>query len=40
VLDLSVIKTAGALGISEGSVKTHTHRALHALETHLDSEHP
>jgi RNA polymerase sigma-70 factor (sigma-E family) len=33
--DLSGAEIARVLGISEGAVKTHAHRALHALETAL-----
>ena len=36
--DLSVAETAQAIGISEGSVKTHTTRALAALRATLDTE--
>ena len=36
VLELSVAETAALLGIGEGSVKTHTHRALHALEQRME----
>lgn len=36
--DLSVVETAAAIGISEGSVKTHTTRALAALRVTLDTE--
>ena len=36
LLDATVLETADVLEISEGSVKTHTHRALRALETMLE----
>jgi RNA polymerase sigma factor (sigma-70 family) len=36
VLELSVAETAALLGIGEGSVKTHTHRALQALEQRIE----
>jgi RNA polymerase sigma-70 factor (sigma-E family) len=36
--ELSVAETAAALGISQGSVKTHTHRGLAALEAVLGDE--
>lgn len=36
VLDLSVSETAALLGIGEGSVKTHTHRALQVLEQRME----
>jgi RNA polymerase sigma-70 factor (sigma-E family) len=35
-LDYSTEETAGALGISEGSVKTHLHRALAAMQKTLE----
>ena len=35
-LELSVAETAETLGISDGSVKRHTHRGLHALHTALE----
>lgn len=34
--DLDVVSVAAALHISKGSVKTHVHRGLAALRTHLD----
>lgn len=34
--ELTVADTAASLGISQGSVKTHTHRALAALEAQLE----
>lgn len=36
VLDLSVAETAQLLGVSEGSVKTHTHRGLQALQQGIE----
>lgn len=36
VLELSVAETAETLGISDGSVKRHAHRGLHALHTALE----
>ena len=36
VLELSVAETAELLDISEGSVKTHTHRGLHALQQGIE----
>ena len=36
VLDLSVAETAQLLQISEGSVKAHTHRGLHALQQRIE----
>ncbi len=36
VLDLSVEETAHLLSISEGSVKTHSHRGLKALEKRIE----
>jgi DNA-directed RNA polymerase specialized sigma24 family protein len=36
VLELSVAETAGLLRISEGSVKTHTHRALQTLQQRIE----
>lgn len=36
VLELSVAETAQLLGVSEGSVKTHTHRGLHALQQGIE----
>ena len=37
-LDLSEAEIAAALGISTGSVKTHSHRGLAALEKTLEDE--
>jgi RNA polymerase sigma-70 factor (ECF subfamily) len=36
VLELSVAETAELLDISEGSVKTHTHRGLQALQQGIE----
>jgi RNA polymerase sigma factor (sigma-70 family) len=36
VLELSVAETAELLDVSEGSVKTHTHRGLHALQQRIE----
>ena len=36
VLELSVAETAQLLEISEGSVKTHTHRGLHVLQQRIE----
>jgi RNA polymerase sigma factor (sigma-70 family) len=36
VLELSVVETAELLQISEGSVKTHTHRGLKALQERIE----
>jgi RNA polymerase sigma factor (sigma-70 family) len=36
VLELSVAETAGVLQISQGAVKAHTHRALHALQHRIE----
>ena len=36
VLELSVAETADLLDISEGSVKTHTHRGLQALQQRIE----
>lgn len=36
LLELSTAEAASTLGISEGSVKTHLHRALATLETTLE----
>jgi RNA polymerase sigma-70 factor (sigma-E family) len=36
LLELSVAETAETLGISDGSVKRHAHRGLHALHTALE----
>ncbi|QZY28351.1 RNA polymerase sigma factor [Nocardioides coralli] len=36
LLELSVAETAETLGISDGAVKRHTHRGLHALHTALE----
>jgi RNA polymerase sigma factor (sigma-70 family) len=36
VLELSVVETAQLLEISEGSVKAHTHRGLHALQRRIE----
>jgi RNA polymerase sigma-70 factor (sigma-E family) len=36
--DRSITEAAGALGISEGSVKSHTHRGLHQLRTVLGDQ--
>jgi RNA polymerase sigma factor (sigma-70 family) len=36
VLELSVAETAALLDIGEGSVKTHTHRGLHALQQGIE----
>lgn len=36
VLELSVAETAQLLQISEGSVKAHTHRGLHALQQRIE----
>jgi RNA polymerase sigma factor (sigma-70 family) len=36
VLELSVAETAQLLEISEGSVKAHTHRGLHALQQRIE----
>lgn len=38
--ELSGAEIAEALGISEGSVKSHTHRGVAALRTALDDDHP
>jgi RNA polymerase sigma factor (sigma-70 family) len=36
VLELSVAETAQLLQISEGSVKVHAHRGLHALQQRIE----
>jgi RNA polymerase sigma factor (sigma-70 family) len=36
LLELTVAETAETLGISDGAVKRHTHRGLHALHTALE----
>jgi RNA polymerase sigma-70 factor (ECF subfamily) len=36
VLELSVSETAELLDITEGSVKTHTHRGLQALQQRIE----
>ncbi len=38
--DLSVAAIAATLGIGEGSVKTHLHRAMRALERHIEAVDP
>lgn len=38
-LDLSEAEMAAAMGVSAGSVKTHLHRGLAALRTHLERTH-
>lgn len=40
LLDVSVLETAEILNITEGSVKTHTHRALRKLESLLGVPNP
>ncbi len=37
LLDCSTAETAATLGVSEGTVKTHLHRALQALGPHLEA---
>ncbi len=39
-LDLSEAEMAAAMGVSAGSVKTHLHRGLAALQSRIEGQHP